>query len=104
MKANSWNKVQLKVPDNCNNTKIGFNIPLNRIYNGVVFYVDDIQIQRADGTLVENIGDYEEESNELFATLSPIQRIIMLCSFGVLVIAIIIGILVFIKKTRKNYR
>jgi hypothetical protein len=104
LRPNTWNSIQIKIPSNCNNTKIGFNIPLNRIYNGVVFYLDDIKIQKADGTYLPNIGDYEEPSEELFSTLSPVQRIVMMIALGVLALAIVIGIIVFIAKTRKNYR
>jgi hypothetical protein len=104
VKANSWNTIQLKVPANCNNTKIGFNIPLNRIYNGVVFYLDDVKIQQANGSYLPNIGDYEEPADEIFSTLSPVQRILMMVGFGILAIAIVIGIIVFVSKTRKKYR
>jgi hypothetical protein len=104
LKSNSWNMIQLKVPSNCNNTKIGFNIPLNRIYNGVVFYLDDVKIQKADGAYLPNIGDYEEPSEDLFSNLSPTHTIILIAGFVVLAVAIIIGIIVFINKTRKKYR
>jgi hypothetical protein len=104
LKANTWNEIQLKIPDNCNNTKIGFNIPLNRIYNGVVFYVDDIRITNSDGSYITNIGDSEEPVAETFASLSAFERILMISGLAVIVGAVIIFIIVALLKSRKKYR
>jgi hypothetical protein len=104
LKPNTWNEIVIKVPANCNNTKIGFNIPLNRIYKGVVFYLDDLKITYGNGIAVASVGDAEEAQVELFDTLSPLQRYLMIAGFVVLVGGVIIFIVTYVVKSRKKYR
>jgi hypothetical protein len=104
LKANTWQEVKLTVPSNCNNTKIGFNIPLNRIYNGVVFYVDDLKITQQNGSVVPNIGDSQEAEDEIFSSLSNFQRVLLIIAFVVVVGIIIVLVVTISVKSRKKYR
>jgi hypothetical protein len=104
LKPNTWNEITFKVPDNCNNTKIGFNIPLNRIYNGTVFYLDEIKITQQNGAVVPNIGDFEEAVPEILQSLTPLQRYLMYGALAVIVIGLFIFGITALVKSRKKYR
>jgi hypothetical protein len=104
LKANTWQTIELKVPSNCNNTKVGFNIPLNNIYNGVVFYVDDLKITKQDNSTIPNVGDIEEPSDEIFSSMPAYQRILMIIGFVVVVAIVIVSVITVSVKSRKKYR
>jgi hypothetical protein len=104
LKADTWQEITLKIPSNCNNTKIGFNIPLNRIYNGTVFYVDDLKITQANNSVVPNIGDSQEPVETPFHSLSTFEQILMIGGLVIIVAAVIIFIIVTVVKSRKKYR
>jgi hypothetical protein len=104
LKANTWQEIKLTIPSNCNNTKVGFAIPLNNIYNGVVFYLDDLKITRQDNSTIPNVGDIEEPSDEIFGSLSTFQRILMIIGFVVIVAVVIVFVVTVSIKSRKKYR
>jgi hypothetical protein len=104
LKANTWTEIQMKVPDNCNNTKIGFAIPLNRIYNGVVFYVDDLKITNSDGSYVTNIGDSQEPVDENFGSLTMLQRVLMISGLTIICGIVVAIIVITVIRSRKKYR
>jgi hypothetical protein len=104
LKPDTWTEIQMKIPENCNNTKFGFAIPLNRIYNGVVFYVDDIRITNSDGSYVTNVGDSQEPVSEAFGSLSTLERVLMISGLAIIVGVVIAIIVITIIRSRKKYR
>jgi hypothetical protein len=100
--AGKWNDLTLTVPQDCENTKLGFTIPIYSPWNGAVCYIDNITIKEADGFAVANIGDFsdpvaEEETNR---TLTLILTIV----FVVLVIVIVFIIVSTIIKMKNRFR
>lgn len=58
--AGRWTKVSLTVPDNADNSKIGFTIPVYSAYEGNAAYIDNVIIYKPDGTKISNVGDWQE--------------------------------------------
>lgn len=85
--AGKWTDVALTVPENADNTRIGFAIPIFEGYNGAVAYIDDLTITNSDGTTVANIGD-QKEASQITVSISKGPRIILI----VLVCVILVGV------------
>ena len=91
--AGRWSKISLTVPENADNSKIGFTLPVHTVYTGNVAYVDNIEVYNADGTMVANIGDYDETSiMEQLNNISTSEMIILLVVLVVLIVVTIVGI------------
>lgn len=103
--ADKWNTVAMTVPDNCDNTRLGFFIPLYTTYIGDVFYIDNITITQSDGTVVPNVGDYQvPDDSKSFSTLNPILSYILMGLLIVAGIAVVAFIIIFIVKHARRFR
>lgn len=100
--AGQWVDVALTVPDNAQNTRIGFSIPVFELYNGTVAYVDDLTITKPDGTAVANIGD-QKESSKIEVSIGQTSRIILLIVVCVIIIAVIAGVGFIISKFQNRF-
>ena len=87
-----WSKVSLTVPENASNTKIGFTIPVYSQYSGAVAYVDNVVVYKADGTAIENQGDYSLTSDGITVSIGTGGRIGLVIVLVILIFAIIGGI------------
>lgn len=90
--AGRWTKVSLTVPENADNTKIGFTIPVFNKYSGAAAYVDNIIIYNANGTAIANIGDEKTSSGNIEVSLGTGARIILLVVLVIVILAVVGGI------------
>jgi hypothetical protein len=99
-----WNTVSMAVPANCDNTRLGFFVPVFNTYSGVAFYVDNLTIIRPDGTVVGNIGDFELPSEEEGGGLNKVLSYILIGLLVLAGMAVIMFVIVFIIKHAKRFR
>ena len=85
--AGKWTDVSLTVPENADNTRIGFSIPVFESYNGAVAYIDELTVTAPDGMAIANIGD-QKEASQVTVSISKGPRIILI----VLVCVILVGV------------
>ena len=85
--AGKWTDVSLTVPENADNTRIGFSIPVFESYNGAVAYIDELTVTTSDGMAIANIGD-RKEASQVTVSISKGPRIILI----VLVCVILVGV------------
>ncbi|MCI5905235.1 MAG: hypothetical protein MRZ61_08870 [Oscillospiraceae bacterium] len=90
--AGRWTKVSLTVPENADNKKIGFTIPVFSQYSGAAAYVDNIIIYNADGTAIANVGDEKISSGSIEVSIGTGARIALLVVLVVIILAVIGGI------------
>jgi hypothetical protein len=102
-KADSWNDVTLAVPENCNNTRFGFLIPVKSTFSGDVFYLDEVVITRPDGETVANIGDYEAPQEGLSGDINDTLAIILTVILAAGAVAIIVLLIYIIVRRTKRY-
>ncbi len=88
----TWTEVSLVLPEDANNSKIGFTIPTYNEYSGNILYIDDLSITRADGTKISNLGDYQVKSITSDKTVSTGTNIALTILLVVLILAIVGGI------------
>ena len=85
--AGKWTDVSLTVPENADNTRLGFSIPVFESYNGAVAYIDELTVTTPDGMAIANIGD-QKEASQVTVSISKGPRIILI----VLVCVILVGV------------
>lgn len=83
--AGRWSKVSLTVPDNADNTKIGFTIPVYSAYEGNVAYIDNLVIYNSDGTIIANIGDQQSAPADAIVPVSLGGRITLIVVLVVII-------------------
>jgi hypothetical protein len=101
--ADSWNDVTLVVPENCNNTRFGFLVPIKSTFSGDVFYLDEVVITRTDGATVANVGDYVVPEEGLSGDIDDTVTIILTVVLAVGVVAIIVLLIYLIVRRTKRY-
>ncbi len=90
--SKTWTEVSLTIPEDADNSKIGFTIPTYSAYSGNILYIDDLSITRADGTAVANLGDYQTKTVTSANTVSTGTNIALTILLVVLILAIVGGI------------
>lgn len=101
--AGRWSKVSLTVPENASNDKIGFAIPVYGQYTGNVAYVDNIIVYKPDGTVVENVGDYQLTATGLKTPVSLGGRIAMIVGGIVLIVGALGGVGYVVTKLMRKF-
>ncbi len=99
--AGSWTSVSVTVAANTANTKAGLSIPITEEFTGTVCYVDNISIADNYGKTIANIGDVD---TSVYQGPSGVVSVLTTILFIVLIIAVVGGIALFIKKVIKAYR
>lgn len=99
--SDTWTKASITIAANSANTKAGISIPITEEFTGTVCYVDDITITDNYGKTVANIGDID---NSLYQGPSGLTSVLTTILFIVLIIAVVGGIALFIKKVVGTYR
>jgi hypothetical protein len=99
----SWNDVVMVIPDNCENTRLGFLIPVKSTFSGDVFYLDEVVITLPDGTAVSNIGDYEAPIEGLSGDIDDTLTLILTIILIVGAIAIVVLLIYIIARKAKRY-
>lgn len=89
-----WLDVTVSVPEDIDNTNLGVLITSSNMISGSICRIDNLNIYDANGTLVENIGDYMEISTEK----STANKVIMIIVFIILIVAVVGVCGYFIKK------
>ncbi len=90
--AGKWVTLSLTVPENADNTRIGFTIPVFSQYNGKAAYVDNLTVYSSDGTAIANVGDQKISSGSIVVSLSTGARIALLIVLVVIIAAVVGGI------------
>lgn len=92
LSTSEWTTVTMVVPENADNTKIGFTIPTFNAYTGDIVYIDDVSVTKPDGTVIANTGDYEARKVKSEDAVSTGTNIALTVLLVVLILAIIGGI------------
>ena len=98
-----WTTISLTIPENAANISMGFTLPTYKEYDGTVCYIDNVNIYKADGTVVENFGDYEESAENIEVSIGTVGRILLIILLAVLVVGIIAGIGFVVSKLLKKF-
>lgn len=101
--AGRWTKVSLTVPENADNTKIGFTIPVFSQYSGAAAYVDNIIIYNADGTAVANVGDEKISAGSIEVSIGNGARIALLVVLVIVILAVVGGIGYVVSSVLKKF-
>lgn len=88
----TWTEISITLPEDANNSKIGFTIPTYSQYSGDILYIDDLSITRADGTVVANLGDHQVKTMTSDNTVSTGTNVALTILLVVLILAIVGGI------------
>ena len=92
LSSKEWTTVSMLVPSGAENSKVGFTIPTFSTYSGDIAYIDDFTVINADGTVIANVGDYQEKSFNAEDAVPTWQNILLTILLVVLILAIIGGI------------
>lgn len=103
LSTDEWTTVSLQIPENAENTRVGFTIPTFDSYMGKIVYIDDFSIKGADGNIITNRGDYEAKSVIGTETSSKSTNIIFTVVLVVLIIAIVGGIGLIVSSALKKF-
>jgi hypothetical protein len=103
-KTDSWNSLSISVPGNCDNTRVGFLVPLYSTYSGDVFYIDNVVITRPDGTAAPNVGDYQAPADGEGFSLPPIVMTILMVLLAGAGVFLVIFLIIFLIKHLKRFR
>lgn len=101
--AGRWVKVSLTVPENAENTKIGFTIPVFKQYSGAAAYVDNVIIYNADGKAIANVGDEKISSGSIVVSIGTGARIALLAVLVVVILAVVGGIGYVVSSVLKKF-
>ena len=99
----TWTDVSLILPENTDNTKIGFTIPTYSQYSGNILYIDDLTVTRADGTVIANVGDHQQKTMTAENTVSTGTNIALTILLVVLILAIVGGIGLIVSAIVKKF-
>lgn len=99
----TWTDVSLILPENTDNTKIGFTIPTYSQYSGDILYIDDLTVTRADGTVIANVGDHQQKTMTAENTVSTGTNIALTILLVVLILAIVGGIGLIVSAIVKKF-
>lgn len=101
--SKTWTEVSLQIPDDADNSKVGFTIPTYNIYTGDIVYIDDFTITRPDGTIITNRGDYQVKTLTEDNTVSKGVNIALIILLVVLILAIVGGIGLVVSAALKKF-
>lgn len=101
--ASNWTEVTLTIPENAENSNIGFTIPTFSLFSGEIVYIDDFAVTNADGTLIANVGDYKAKSAVETETVSTGTNIVLTIVLVVLILAIVAGIGIIVSSVIKRF-
>ncbi|MDR0986125.1 MAG: hypothetical protein LBL98_00305 [Ruminococcus sp.] len=99
-----WNHITLIIPDNCENTRLGFLTPVYSTFSGDAFYLDEITVTLPDGSTVANIGDFQAPAEQHDAVLSGWVAGLIYAVLGVAAAGIIGLIIILVYRRTKRYR
>ncbi|MBQ5319673.1 MAG: hypothetical protein J6K17_11305 [Oscillospiraceae bacterium] len=103
LSTEEWSTVSITIPDGANNTTVGFTIPTFKTYTGNIVYIDDLTITKPDGTIMENIGDYQLKKMVAEDTVSTGKNIGMTILLVVLILAIVGGIGLIVSSALRKF-
>ena len=101
--SKTWTEVTLTIPENADNTRVGFTIPTFNLYSGNIVYIDDFTVTLADGTVISNRGDYQPETITEEKTVSTGINIALTIVLVVLILAIVGGIGLIVSAAMKKF-
>ncbi|MBP1559802.1 MAG: hypothetical protein J6C96_00965 [Oscillospiraceae bacterium] len=104
LSTKDWTVVTLTLPENADNTRVGFTIPTYSEFTGDILYIDDFTVTSADGTVVANMGDYEAKKITEIKVASKGANIALTIAAVVLIAGIAGIIVLFVVKLVKRYR
>lgn len=104
LSTKEWTTITLVLPENADNTKVGFTIPTYSVYTGDILYIDDFTVTSADGTVIANRGDYEMKKITEIKVASKGATIALAIVAGLLIVGIVAFIIVSVIKVVKRYR
>lgn len=81
-----WETVTLTIPETINNQMFGMLITSSGAVKGEVCSIDELCLYKPDGTMAENIGDFQVIEA---AASSGVNRVLMIVVFVLLIIAVI---------------
>ncbi|MDR0986461.1 MAG: hypothetical protein LBL98_02035 [Ruminococcus sp.] len=102
--ANAWNEIALTVPENCQNTRLGFLTPVYSTFSGDAFFLDEIKITLPDGSTVPNVGDYAAPATGVAAGIADWIAVIIYVALGILGVGIIVFVIYLVINFKKRYR
>ncbi|MDR0903475.1 MAG: hypothetical protein LBM59_02465 [Ruminococcus sp.] len=102
--ADTWSKITLVIPDNCQNTRLGFLTPVYQTFAGDAFYLDEITVTLPDGSTVPNIGDYEALDNTPNTGLPDWLAGVIYAALGIAGAGVIALVIFLIYRRSKRYR
>lgn len=103
LSTKEWTTVTLVLPEDAENTRIGFTIPTLSPTMCDIVYIDDFSITKADGTLVANTGDYVLKKIHEEDTVSTGTNIVLTIVLVVLILAIVGGIGLIVSSALKRF-
>lgn len=103
LNSQTWTNVTIQIPENADNTRAGFTIPtFDRCVRDIV-YIDDFTIIQADGTMISNMGDYQQKTITEEETVSTGTNIALTIVLIVLILAIVGGIGLLVSSAMKRF-
>lgn len=104
LNSEGWTSVKLVIPENAENTQVGFTIPTYTTpFSGDILYIDDFTVTKADGTIAANRGDYEIKKVTEAEKVSQGTNIVLTVALVVLILVIVGGIGIIVSSAIKKF-
>lgn len=103
LSSEEWTTLTLVIPENAENTRVGFTIPTFKRCVGDILYIDDFSVTDANGSLIANKGDYEMKKITEAETVSQGTNIFLTAALVVLILVIVGGIGLVVSSVIKKF-
>jgi len=98
-----WTTVTLVIPENADNSKVGFTLPTYLLHKGDIVYIDDFSVTTPDGSIIANRGDYAVKTVTSAEKVSTGTNITLTVILVVLILAIVGGIGFIVSSAIKKF-
>lgn len=103
LSASEWTTLKLELPENADNSRVGFTIPTFTLHKGDILYIDDFAVTDPDGNMIANKGDYAVKVITSAESVSSGTNIVLTVLLVVLILVIVGGIGIIVSSAIKRF-
>lgn len=103
LSTSEWTTLKLELPENADNSRVGFTIPTFTLHKGDILYVDDFSVTDPDGNIIANKGDYAAKVITSAESVSSGTNIVLTILLVVLILVIVGGIGIIVSSAIKRF-
>ena len=103
LSTSEWTTVTLELPENADNSRVGFTIPTFALHKGDILYIDDFSVTDPDGNMIANKGDFYAKEITAANAVSSGTNIVLTVLLVVLILVIVGGIGIIVSSAIKRF-